>query len=396
MQSTAPNGSAVIKVYRDVSALEELREFAHSRNPGPTGDLDFYRSIVCSFPEFVRPHVIVIFRDNKPQSLLLGRLERRKIDVRFGYLRVPTPNLNILTFDTEGWLSGLSADDSDLFVQEILSALRNGEADAASLHHIETAHPLYNLARSRPGRVFSDHLPLLQIHWVRRLGRSGSFLESLSKNRRKAHRRRTRLLFEAFSGEVRIDCFHDCSRIDELMQDAEAVARTSYQRGLNAGFVHDERTHRRLSLAARRGALRSYVLYLGNRPSAFFITSLWADVLCGDFMAFDPVHAKYQPGTYLLMKVIEEVEKEDGEPPLTTIDFGFGDAQYKTMLGSDHRQVASLYIFAPTVKGAALNLARTFASLADRAAKAVLERTGTLSRIKLSWRLRMAHGQGDA
>jgi hypothetical protein len=124
------------------------------------------RSIVPP-PEFVRPHVIVIFRDGEPQSLLLGRLERRKISARFGYLEVPTPTVNILTFYDGGWLAGVSAADSELFVQDILRALRTGEADVASLEFIATADPLYELAKSRPGRLFSDHLPLLQSRWVR-------------------------------------------------------------------------------------------------------------------------------------------------------------------------------------------------------------------------------------
>ncbi len=387
MQSTAPDGSGFIKVYRDASALEELREFASSRNLELSGHLDFYRSIVCSLPEFVRPHVIVIFRDNKPQSLLLGRLERTKVNVRFGYLQVPTPTVNILTFYDGGWLSGVSADDSELFVQEILSALRRGEADAAFLQYIATAHPLYQLAMSRPGRLFSDRFPLLQSRWVRRLADSGSFLDSLSANERYNHRRRLRRLLGDFDGEVRIDCFHDDSRIEQLMLDAETVARTSYQRGLGVGFVHDERMHRRLCLMVRQEALRAHVLYLADKPCAFWITSLLGGVLYNDFLAFDPAYAKYGPGSYLMIRVIEELSNDASGPPvMRTLDFGAGDAEWKARLASHHSQLGSVYIFAPTLKAAACNLLRTSASVADQAVKAILERTGTLSRIKLSWR----------
>ena len=103
-------------------------------------------------------------------------------------------------------------------------------------------------------------------------------------------------------------------------------------------------------------------------------------------MAFNPAYAKYEPGTYLAVKVIEEIGSNLGESPATAIDFGLGDAQYKTVLSNERRQVASLYIFAPTIMGAVLNLLKTFADLADRAAKVILERAGFLSPLKRFWR----------
>jgi hypothetical protein len=335
IHSTAPNGSASVKVYRDASALEELCEFASSRNLWPTGTLDFYRSIDCSRPEFVRPHIIVIFRGDEPQSLLLGRLERRRIKFPVGYLRVPTPIVNILSFYDGGWLTDVSADDSELFVQDILRVLRTGEADVAALEFIATADPLYRLARSRPGLLFSDHLPLLQSRWARRLADCGSFLDSLSANQRYNHRRQARLLLKDFDGEVRIDCFHDDSRIEQLMRDAETVARTSYQRGLGVGFVHGARTRRRLQLSAQRGALRAYMLYLADTPCAFWIASLSGDVLYHDFMAFDPAYAKYSPGSYLMVRAIEDLGNDAGSlPRIRAVDFGAGDGEWKVRLSN--------------------------------------------------------------
>jgi hypothetical protein len=394
-RSAEPIGELSVKVYRDVATLQELREFWGSRQTWPAGNLDFFLTVVCSSPEVVRPHVIVLFRDNQPQSLLLGRLERKKITVRLGYLRVTSPTLNILTFDDAGWLRDVCAADSELFVREILNTLRNGEAEAANLHHLDTTHWLSQLAKSLPGRLCSDHLPLVQVHWVRRFAANRSFSDSLSANERYNQRRRARRLFDAFGGEVRVECFHDGTRIEQLMNAAEAVARTSYQRGLGVGFVHDERTQRRLRLAAQQGVLRAHVLYLADKPCAFWIASLFGGVLYNEFMAYDPAYAQYGPGSYLAFKVIEEVCSDNRGSPVTALDFGPGDAEWKARLGNHQRRLTSLYIFAPTLKAAACNLMRTLAGLADHCVKAILARTGLLTTVKRKWRRLVAQGQGD-
>jgi hypothetical protein len=282
-------------------------------------------------------------------------------------------------------LSDVSAADSELLIHEILKSLRRGEADAAALHHLDTSYPLYEIARSRPGRLFSDRVPLLQIQRGRRLEGDGSFLDSLSATWRDNHRRRARRLMSAFGGNVKITCFHDCSRIEQLMQDAEAVAKTSYQRGLGVGFFPDEKMRRRLSLAAEQDTLRAHVLYVGGTPCAFWITSLSNGVLYSEFTGYDPAYAKYGVGLYLIVKVIEEVHNDE-RAPATGVDFGPGDAEWKAHLSDYQWELANLYIFAPTIKGAAINLLRTLANLADRSAKDILQRAGLLAAVKRRWR----------
>jgi hypothetical protein len=386
MSSAIPEGRSRLRVYRDASSLEELRGFWSSRHTEPAGNLDFFLTVICASPVFVRPHVIVLFKDNEPQSLLLGRLERRSIDVRLGYLRVPTPKLNILTVDDCGWLTGVSAADSELFVRHILACLRSGEADAADLQHLDTAHPLYKLARSLPGRFSSDYVPHLQILRMRKLSRDRPFLQSLSATWRDNQRRRARRLASAFGGKARVEYFRDANQVSQLMQDAETVAKTSYQRGLGVGFVHDDTMHRRLILAAQHGILRGHVLYVDTKPCAFWITSLHDGVLYSEFTAYDPAFAKYGVGLYLIIKVIEEVSGDDSQPPTTVVNFGIGDADWKAHLSNYEWELASLCIFAPTLKGGLVNLLKTLAAVGNRSGKTVLQRAGLLARLKRRWR----------
>jgi CelD/BcsL family acetyltransferase involved in cellulose biosynthesis len=135
--------------------------------------------------------------------------------------------------------------------------------------------------------------------------------------------------------------------------------------------------------------LRGHILYLDGQPSALWIASLHRGVLANDFMAFDPAYGKYAPGMYLALKVIEEVRCDPAATSEPAVDFGIGDAEWKMRLANDQWQEWSIVVFAPTAKGLALNASRTFAALADRCARALLQRSRLLPQLKRLWRRRL-------
>lgn len=384
-----PKDDLSLRVYRDLAALEELRGFWSSMQIPPSGNLDFFQAIVCSAPDVVRPHVMVVFKAGQPRALLPGRLERGRIEVKIGYFRLPTPILNILTFDTAGWLKYVSAAESELFIKNIMDQLQTGEADAANLQHMDEDHPLQRLAKSLPGSMWSDHCPVAQVHWTRQFRDAAAFFESLSANERYNQRRRLRRLTDTFRAGVRIESFHDRSCVEQLMNDAETIAKSSYQRGLGVGFVNDASMRLRLRFAAEQGVLCAYVLYLGSKPSAFWITTLSGGVLYNDFMAFDPAYAKFGPGAYLAIHVIEAILTEDRGSPLRGVDFGPGDAEWKARLGNHRAELVSRYVFAPKWKATVCNLLRMLAYVADCGGKLMLRRAGVLTYVKRRWRRRL-------
>jgi CelD/BcsL family acetyltransferase involved in cellulose biosynthesis len=188
---------------------------------------------------------------------------------------------------------------------------------------------------------------------------------------------------------MRIDCFHDAAAIDALIQNAEQVARRSYQRGLGVGFSASAEMRQRLLLEGARGTLRAHILYAGDQPCAFWIASLFNGVLYNDFMAYDPAFAKYAPGMYLVICVIDEVSRDPNAGAAPAIDFGVGEAEWKARLGNESWEEASLYFYAPTVKGMGVKAMRTAAVTAERLVKAGLN---LLPRVKRLWRKRMSRG----
>jgi CelD/BcsL family acetyltransferase involved in cellulose biosynthesis len=131
-----------------------------------------------------------------------------------------------------------------------------------------------------------------------------------------------------------------------------------------------------------RGWLRGYVLYLDDEPSAFWIGTLSNSVFLSAYLAFNPVNGRYSPGTYPLIRAIEEMCQDPRGMQVARIDFGIGDALYKARFGNQSWLEASVYIYARTIKGLWVNALRTSATLTTWMAKAILERGKVLSQVK--------------
>jgi CelD/BcsL family acetyltransferase involved in cellulose biosynthesis len=134
------------------------------------------------------------------------------------------------------------------------------------------------------------------------------------------------------------------------------------------------------------GWLRAGVLYLKDRPCAFWIGNVYDGVFVSDFLAFDPEFRDSSPGSYLLIAMIEEFCKEG----VQAVDFGFGPGEYKERFGNFQLRETSVFIFAPSAKGIALNAMRTVTVLVGNIVKKTLERTNLLPKIKRLWRNRLS------
>jgi CelD/BcsL family acetyltransferase involved in cellulose biosynthesis len=90
--------------------------------------------------------------------------------------------------------------------------------------------------------------------------------------------------------------------------------------------------------------------------------------------------------------VIEGFCTGTGDDVVKELDFGLGDAEYKAALCSRGWLEASVYIFAPTLKGIGLKGMRATARAVDGAARKLLVSTNLLPRLKRLWRDRLRRG----
>jgi len=232
-----------------------------------------------------------------------------------------------------------------------------------------------------------DHVPTRKPHFGMIMPASIEDLyNGLTPKVRKNLKRQWRKLLEDYNGAVLVREFRNADEVDELAATVESIARTNYQRGLGVGFRDCPEERQRLRLSATKGWLRANVLYLNEKPCAFWIGALNNGVFLSDYLGFDPAYAKHSPGMSLIMNVLESFL--NGSDTVTEIDFATGDAQYKEVLSNYQFDETAAYLFSRSAAGAKLNTLRTVTAKTDQTAKTILSTIGLQEKIKKFWRHR--------
>ena len=118
--------------------------------------------------------------------------------------------------------------------------------------------------------------------------------------------------------------------------------------------------------------------------------TLFKGVFYSGFTGYDPEYRKYELGTLMFMKMVEQLCSEKVE----TIDYGLGDALYKQRFGDQCWPEASVRIFSPSLRGIMLNAAQTCIETPALWLQLLLKRANLQQRLKTLWRRRLLkHGK---
>src|SRR5579863_5121755 len=79
MKAKVAAGNVTFLTICNLEGLESVREHWTSWQKTRDSNFDYFRGVVRSRGEACRPHVIVLLRDGRPDALLLGFQERRRI-----------------------------------------------------------------------------------------------------------------------------------------------------------------------------------------------------------------------------------------------------------------------------------------------------------------------------
>jgi hypothetical protein len=380
-----------IRVARDFAEVEALRE-AWSKWPGHRdSEIDFYLMILRSYPEVLRPHVIALYRNGQPEAILVGRLEEKKLAFRVGYLTLFQPKARCLDFVYDGLRGNASPENTEILVREVMKCLRSGEADLALLEFIPVDSALYQYSQTLPGFLGRDTSPSQTGHESLKLPSSiDELYKRMSSKRRSEIRRKAKKFVAQAASGTKIVCYRHPEQLDRIFQDVEEIARKTYLRGLGTGFEDNFLVRARLEICARKDWLRAYVLYIGDRPCAYWIGMLCGETFYGEYVGYDPEYRLLSPGMFVMLNVIETFCNGTSGDTVREVDFGFGNAEYKSALCNFSAIEASVYVFAPTFKGIRLNLIRTVIRTLDQVARKALARANWLQKVKKAWRDRLA------
>jgi len=376
-----------IRVIRTLQEIEDVRDIWVRWQKHPVTDIDFYLEQECTYPGFVRPHIIVLYREGNPEAMLVGKLIHTRVqDFSIGLWSMWKPRARILRIPGAGLLGNPEPQHCEIFVREIMAALERNEADMATFRGFPVDSPTARVAATLPTSLHRDPIHETELRNTMKLpGSIEEVLRGLSHDHRKMVRREARSLQAAHSNDLRVKCFTEVADMEQMIHDVEEVARKAWQRGRGGGFVDSASMRMRLHLAARKGWLRTYVLYLADRPSAFWMVTLYGGTCHLDYTGYDPGDSRYAPGTFLFIRMLEDLCRQN----VRGVDFGPGRNLYKRRFGNCNWQEAAICVFAGTPRGIMLRVLRSVTGELDRLVRSCIGAIGLMPRVKKVWRQRL-------
>jgi hypothetical protein len=375
-----------VKLYTTLEEIRALRPIWEGVQWYPGADYEFFTLIVQSRSETVLPCVLVLYKNHVPISLLAGRIEKAKMPVRFGYASIMEIPVRQLVFIAGGfmgerseaiWESLLTFAERLMIEQKIDLAIF--EYLKVPSRELESAKRAFSFVRFYQAKEISKH-------WLLSLPTSwDGFMKSRSSKHRYWLKRLPRVLDREFPRQWNIVRYVSPDSMGKFGDAAEEVARSTYQRRLAVGFRRGEESLQRLALDARRGRLRGYVLFIREKPKAFWYCFVYKRTLYLASTGYDPAYRSYELGTILLMKILEDHCGTD----VREVDFGEGDADYKRRFGSGYFVEGSAYLFAGSLRGLCLHTLHRTTIFIRGFGRNILDRLQITRRIKTRWRRKL-------
>jgi CelD/BcsL family acetyltransferase involved in cellulose biosynthesis len=368
----------VARTYDEVEAFRPAWE--RFQNDHLTSDLDFVLTYCRHTRNVVRPYAVLLENGNDPRGLLVGRVEDIRLPARLAHKTVLDSRFRALTIVYGGVLDGDDATVSARLLGSLESTLADERVDLVRVRMLPRGSHRHAAAIASVSSVRRQRFSPRMLHWRSELpGSLDEFLARRSRRRRETVRRYARRLERTYGDDVRVEVVRDRTGLERLFADSKAIHRETYQHILGVGFS-DEQVQRRLAeLGADHGWFRGYMLYLRDNPVAFWHGNAYRGIFGIGATGFDPAFSEDRPGTYLLMRAVDDL---CADTSVHTLDFGFGDAAYKRNFGDGFVEEEDVVVFARKSRTVALNALQTAFGGVTAAARSAAARTGSLADLR--------------
>lgn len=184
------------------------------------------------------------------------------------------------------------------------------------------------------------------LHYVEIAGSFDDYLKRFSAKSRQNLSRSVRRFLERDPQHNGCEIYTAAADMARFQAEAAAISQQTYQaRMLDAGLPADAEFLQGMVAAAERGGARGYLLRDGGRAIAFAWCRQKGDNLIYDTIGYLPECANLSPGTVLLYLILQDVF---GSDRYAILDFGPGDAQYKSMFATHQQMFQDVYLLRHT------------------------------------------------
>lgn len=364
------------RVFRTLDKIAEVEHFWKAQQETPDVQFNLYRKS-CSHRGDANPYIVVIYRGREPSAILIGKVRRKSFSWPIGFWKL-SAKANFIEFPRGALLGDSSPASCKVLIATVLRDLCEGLADVARFKGLTAESELYQQATRIPGLLSRDYVPHTMTRWGTTIPSNvEAIYKRFSSHRRSEIRRKIKKLYTDFPGGISVRRFDDSHGLERMIRDVEHVAAVSHQRSIDSRFADSTYMSGLLKEQIEENIVRCFVLYIEERPIAFWVGVLFDSTFYGRYMAHDPEYNYYSPGIFLTMNVIERF-CEGREDRVTYVDYGTGDYPYKEWLCDCKHQESFVHLFAPNLSGFLLNSFRTPMVAIDHAARGLASRVNLL------------------
>lgn len=372
--------------FDDIEALRLVWSQMAVRNID--SEIDYYLAVARNAAQVISPCVVQIRRAGRADMLVVARLENLPVRLKLGYSTVATMKVRAIVVNFEGVLGATTPSDEALAMDTVRGLLDEKLADIILLRNVDPESSLHEaatsgVARARLGRqASSDRL------WMTHLPETfDAFLQLRSAKSRSSFRREDRLLLEHYGDQLRLCRYSQPEELETVCADMARVSARTYQGRLGAGFANTPMERALVKLGLSRGSYRCWMLYVGERPIAFWAGMAHGDVFYPTTPGFDPDYGRHSIGRYTMFRMIEDLCAWEG---IRRIDFGRGDAQYKTEYALPVSQACDVWISARRPFPMMVISAHSLAGAINARAKHIVQTNSLTKNLKARWRTLLA------
>lgn len=147
-------------------------------------------------------------------------------------------------------------------------------------------------------------------------------------------------------GHTNLERVTDTDQVGPFLYAAHEISKQSWQsRQFGLRVRNDASEHRRLTVLAEKGFLRSYVWMVEGEPAAFALCHQHADYFRYEEIAYRAEFSAMSPGETMLQQIVEDLYQHNRP---AYFDFGGGDAEYKRRFGNLESHSQTLWLVPAT------------------------------------------------
>lgn len=181
-------------------------------------------------------------------------------------------------------------------------------------------------------------------------------------------------------GTTRLVRISQADQIPEFLQAAHTISQRTWQSEKLGLRIHNNETELRFfTFLATHESLRSYLLFVDDKPAAFLIGTQHDGLFSYEEVGYDREFSDRSPGQVLLLQVLEDLLSD--HPP-RVFDFGGGSADYKQLFATTTSASGTLWLVPPGVRPQFCLAYLRACRFLDRTARAAVKKLGATTLLR--------------